>query len=137
MDHDDAAPSAGPCVTDCCPSDSDQVMMVWLLVCAEEWFLSVLPESGYWLCLCSVLRGGAAVDEAAVSEAAVGEAAVSGAAVGEVFVCFFFRYKCKPVSHLIERCKLYSDSLAHYGRSPYLYPLYGLGELPQAFARYL
>ena len=30
-------------------------------------------------------------------------------------------------------------SLSHhctsYGKSPYLYPLYGLGELPQAFAR--
>nr|XP_014346326.1 PREDICTED: rab GDP dissociation inhibitor beta [Latimeria chalumnae] len=35
----------------------------------------------------------------------------------------------------INRCKLYSDSLARYGKSPYLYPLYGLGELPQGFAR--
>jgi len=33
------------------------------------------------------------------------------------------------------RCKLYSESLARYGKSPYLYPLYGLGELPQGFAR--
>lgn len=31
--------------------------------------------------------------------------------------------------------KLYSDSLSRYGSSPYLYPLYGLGELPQGFAR--
>ena len=31
--------------------------------------------------------------------------------------------------------KLYSESLARYGKSPYLYPLYGLGELPQGFAR--
>ncbi len=31
--------------------------------------------------------------------------------------------------------KLYSDSLCRYGTSPYLYPLYGLGELPQGFAR--
>ena len=30
---------------------------------------------------------------------------------------------------------MYSDSLARYGKSPYLYPLYGLGELPQGFAR--
>ena len=36
---------------------------------------------------------------------------------------------------LVKRCKLYSDSLARYGKSPYLYPLYGLGELPQGFAR--
>lgn len=31
----------------------------------------------------------------------------------------------------INRIKLYSDSLARYGKSPYLYPMYGLGELPQ------
>lgn len=30
---------------------------------------------------------------------------------------------------------MFSDSLARYGKSPYLYPLYGLGELPQGFAR--
>ena len=29
----------------------------------------------------------------------------------------------------------FSNSLARYGKSPYLYPLYGLGELPQGFAR--
>lgn len=37
--------------------------------------------------------------------------------------------------HTIKRIKLYSDSLARYGKSPYLYPMYGLGELPQSFAR--
>lgn len=40
----------------------------------------------------------------------------------------------KAVS-MIKRIKLYSDSLARYGKSPYLYPMYGLGELPQGFAR--
>ena len=30
---------------------------------------------------------------------------------------------------------IFSESLARYGKSPYLYPLYGLGELPQGFAR--
>ena len=30
---------------------------------------------------------------------------------------------------------MYSSSLSRYGNSPFLYPLYGLGELPQAFAR--
>ncbi len=35
----------------------------------------------------------------------------------------------------INRIKLYSESLIRYGSSPYLYPLYGLGELPQGFAR--
>lgn len=44
-------------------------------------------------------------------------------------------YLAKPCLETINRIKLYSDSLARYGRSPYLYPLYGLGELPQGFAR--
>jgi len=44
-------------------------------------------------------------------------------------------YKNKPCLDAINRIKLYSDSLARYGKSPYLYPLYGLGELPQGFAR--
>ncbi|KAL7600810.1 hypothetical protein Lser_V15G21924 [Lactuca serriola] len=36
----------------------------------------------------------------------------------------------------IKRVKLYAESLARFaGGSPYIYPLYGLGELPQAFAR--
>jgi Rab GDP dissociation inhibitor len=35
----------------------------------------------------------------------------------------------------IERIRLYVNSMARYGKSPYLYPLYGLGELPQGFAR--
>jgi len=36
---------------------------------------------------------------------------------------------------LINRIRLYCESLMRYGKSPYLYPLYGLGELPQGFAR--
>lgn len=44
-------------------------------------------------------------------------------------------YLSKPCYDLIERVRLYSESLARYGKSPYLYPLYGLGELPQGFAR--
>ena len=35
----------------------------------------------------------------------------------------------------IRRMKLYNESLAAYGKSPYLYPMYGLGDLPQGFAR--
>lgn len=35
----------------------------------------------------------------------------------------------------IERIILYVQSVAKYGKSPYIYPLYGLGELPQGFAR--
>jgi len=41
----------------------------------------------------------------------------------------------KPCFETIERVKLYHESLAQHGKSPYLYPLYGLGDLPQAFAR--
>lgn len=35
------------------------------------------------------------------------------------------------------KIKLYYDSMMRYEglKSPYIYPLYGLGELPQAFAR--
>jgi Rab GDP dissociation inhibitor len=40
-----------------------------------------------------------------------------------------------PAIDSIRRMQLYSSSLARYGKSPYLYPLYGLGELPQGFAR--
>ncbi|CAC5401065.1 GDI1_2 [Mytilus coruscus] len=44
-------------------------------------------------------------------------------------------YKNEPCLDLINRVKLYYESLARYLKSPYLYPLYGLGELPQGFAR--
>jgi len=44
-------------------------------------------------------------------------------------------YLSQPCFPTLERVKLYIDSLARYGKSPYIYPLYGLGELPQAFAR--
>lgn len=40
-----------------------------------------------------------------------------------------------PAIECAERLKLYADSLAMYQKSPYVYPLYGLGELPQVFAR--
>jgi Rab GDP dissociation inhibitor len=35
----------------------------------------------------------------------------------------------------VQRIRLYVNSMARYGKSPYIYPLYGLGELPQGFAR--
>ena len=35
----------------------------------------------------------------------------------------------------VTRIRLYANSMARYGKSPYIYPLYGLGELPQGFAR--
>jgi Rab GDP dissociation inhibitor len=45
-------------------------------------------------------------------------------------------YLQRPAIETVEKAFLYRDSLAQYsGRSPYIYPRYGLGELPQAFAR--
>ncbi|GAM18823.1 hypothetical protein SAMD00019534_019980 [Acytostelium subglobosum LB1] len=44
-------------------------------------------------------------------------------------------YLEKPALDTVLKIKLYADSLARYSHSPYIYPLYGLGELPQAFAR--
>jgi len=41
----------------------------------------------------------------------------------------------EPSKTTIERIMLYFESLSHYGQSPYLYPVFGLGDLPQAFAR--
>ncbi|KQK06219.1 guanosine nucleotide diphosphate dissociation inhibitor 1 [Brachypodium distachyon] len=46
------------------------------------------------------------------------------------------RHLNEPALDTVKRMKLYSESLARFqGLSPYIYPLYGLGELPQAFAR--
>nr|ANM86113.1 Rab GDP dissociation inhibitor beta [Stygiella incarcerata] len=44
-------------------------------------------------------------------------------------------YLLQPALPSVLRLKLYNESLERYGVSPYIYPLYGLGELPQAFAR--
>ncbi|KAI0936496.1 Rab GDP dissociation inhibitor alpha, variant 2 [Taiwanofungus camphoratus] len=44
-------------------------------------------------------------------------------------------YKTKPARETYDRIVLYTSSMARYGKSPYIYPLYGLGELPQSFAR--
>lgn len=35
----------------------------------------------------------------------------------------------------IQSCKLYIDSLMQYGGSPFIYPVYGLGGLPEGFSR--
>src|ERR1700733_1645973 len=44
-------------------------------------------------------------------------------------------YITKPARNAYGRIVLYTSSMARYGKSPYIYPLYGLGELPQSFAR--
>ena len=35
----------------------------------------------------------------------------------------------------VERIRLYVNSMAKFGSSPYIYPEYGIGDLPQGFAR--
>ena len=46
------------------------------------------------------------------------------------------RYLDEPAIELVKAVRLYSDSMARFDTgSPYIYPLYGLGELPQGFAR--
>ncbi|KAM3271832.1 hypothetical protein ACQJBY_042192 [Aegilops geniculata] len=45
-------------------------------------------------------------------------------------------YLSEPAIDIVKRMKLYAESVARFqGGSPYIYPLYGLGELPQGFAR--
>ncbi|KAG5457095.1 MAG: GDP dissociation inhibitor, partial [Olpidium bornovanus] len=44
-------------------------------------------------------------------------------------------YLNRPARETYDRIMLYVSSMARYGKSPYIYPLYGLGELPQGFAR--
>jgi len=56
--------------------------------------------------------------------------------LGHAVGCFFTdEYLTKPALEAVLRLKLYYESLSMYGTSPYVYPLYGLGELPQVFAR--
>jgi len=44
-------------------------------------------------------------------------------------------YLEEPAGPTLSKIRLYFESLARHLKSPYIYPLYGLGELPQAFAR--
>lgn len=44
----------------------------------------------------------------------------------------YLRGPCGPA---IQKCKLYCESLMTYGGSPFIYPLYGLGGLPEGFSR--
>lgn len=44
-------------------------------------------------------------------------------------------YLKEPASVTAEAIQLYVYSLERYGKSPYIYPLYGLGGLPEGFSR--
>lgn len=40
-----------------------------------------------------------------------------------------------PASLVIDKIKLYMDSMGRYGDSPFIYPIYGLGGIPEGFSR--
>ena len=44
-------------------------------------------------------------------------------------------YLSKPAAESVEAIRLYAESLDRYGKSPFLYPIYGLGGLPEGFSR--
>jgi Rab GDP dissociation inhibitor len=44
-------------------------------------------------------------------------------------------YLQRPALEMVERCKLYAYSVSRYGNSPYIYPKWGLGMLPEGFSR--
>jgi len=44
-------------------------------------------------------------------------------------------YLQQACGQTIKQCKLYLDSLMQYGGSPFIYPIYGLGGLPEGFSR--
>ena len=44
-------------------------------------------------------------------------------------------YLTQPALPTVEKISLYMDSVGRYGDSPFLYPIYGLGGLPEAFSR--
>jgi len=41
----------------------------------------------------------------------------------------------RPAIETIEKIKLYMDSVGRYGDSPFIYPIYGLGGIPEGFSR--
>lgn len=41
----------------------------------------------------------------------------------------------RPAVETVKSIQLYVRSLERYGKSPYIYPMYGLGGLPEGFSR--
>lgn len=41
----------------------------------------------------------------------------------------------RPAIQSIDKIKLYMDSIGRYGDSPFIYPIYGLGGIPEGFSR--
>jgi len=44
-------------------------------------------------------------------------------------------YLSMPAVETLKKINLYMESLGKYGDSPFLYPIYGLGGLPESFSR--
>lgn len=44
-------------------------------------------------------------------------------------------YLSRPASECVGKLRLYAESLDRYGKSPFIYPIYGLGNLPEGFSR--
>lgn len=50
-------------------------------------------------------------------------------------VLSFVSLICQPVLTTVKAVKLYARSLERYGKSPYIYPMWGLGGMPEGFSR--
>ncbi len=46
------------------------------------------------------------------------------------------QYLDEPASDCIKKIQLYMDSIGRYGDHPFLYPIYGLGGIPEGFTRF-
>ena len=44
-------------------------------------------------------------------------------------------YLTRPAEESLSAIRLYAESLDRYGKSPFIYPVYGLGGLPEGFSR--
>jgi Rab GDP dissociation inhibitor len=44
-------------------------------------------------------------------------------------------YLSRPAIHTVKAIRLYAESVIRYGKSAFLYPVYGLGGLPEGFSR--
>lgn len=40
-----------------------------------------------------------------------------------------------PSDVVLDKIRLYMDSIGRYGDSPFIYPIYGLGGIPEGFSR--
>lgn len=49
--------------------------------------------------------------------------------------CLYRFISERPALETVKSIQLYVRSLERYGKSPYIYPMYGLGGLPEGFSR--